>query len=286
MLFYLGIIILTVRQALSKGAEYLADITDVSFFESEIFLAKILNQPRSKLYTSGDLRLSLEQQERYQKYLDDRKTGKPLAYIINRKDFWELSLYVDENVLIPRSETELLVEEILKRTSTNSAKSVLDLGTGSGAIAVSLAYECSKWQITGSDQSGDALKIAHKNALKYKLDNISFIQGDWFVPFLGQRFDIIVSNPPYIVSDDPHFLGEIKFEPITALDGGLNGMVELEKIIVNASKYLNRNSLLIVEHGYDQGENVRSLIKMSGFKQIQSLMDLAGLERATLGYLS
>ena len=279
-------IILTVKQALSMGAEYLIDVTDVGFFESEILLAEILNQPRLKLYTNRDLILSLEQENKYQEYLDDRKTGKPLAYILNRKDFWELSLYVDENVLIPRPETELLVEEILNRTSSNSVKSVLDLGTGSGAIAISLAYERSNWQVTGSDQSKNALEIASKNARKYKLDNVMFKQGDWFMPFLGQRFDVIVSNPPYVVSNDPHFLGEIRFEPVCALDGGLDGMVDLKEIIINASDHLNRNALLIVEHGYDQGRNVRSLFESSGFKQIQSLTDLAGLERATLGYLS
>ncbi len=277
---------MTIKKALFLGAQILKKITDVSFLESEILLAKVLNLSRSKLYTSENLILSLEQQHEYQKLLEERTTGKPLAYIINKKDFWNISLDINKNVLIPRSETELLVEEILNRTSEKERKVVLDLGTGSGAIAISLAYERSNWQIIGSDKSIAALDIARKNALKYKLSNISFEQGDWFEPFQDKLFDVIVSNPPYIKSSDPHFNGEIRFEPIIALDGGKQGMDKLSGIIRNAPRYLGKNSLLIVEHGYNQAKEVYALFELSGFKQIDILQDLAGLERATLGYLS
>lgn len=275
----------TIEDTIRDAVLELKEITNTPTLEAEILICFALGITREKLYTCKKINLTKSQRNNFLVSLASRLTGKPIAYIINRKDFWSLSLYVDENVLIPRPETEVIVEAILDRLDKHNYKKVLDLGTGSGAIAISLASERDDLQVIGSDCSQKAVNIAKENAKYHGIEEMEFICGNWFEPFQNMRFDVIVSNPPYIRSDDPHFDGDIRFEPIGALDGGETGQDCLQEIIQKSPGFLKKSGMLVVEHGYDQAQTLVKLFKLAGFNRIEVLLDYAGLERATLGYL-
>lgn len=218
-----------------------------------------------------------------------RMAGEPIAYLIGMRGFWSLDLQVNAATLIPRADTETLVAAALELLEPYQSPRVLDLGTGSGAIALAIASECPQAAVIATDRSVEALEIAFANATTLGLHNVAFLNGSWFaaLPEHSISFDVIVSNPPYIRSDDPHLeQGDLRFEPITALASGSDGLDDLRQIIAGATAYLNAGGWLLVEHGYDQGEAVRTLFAQSNYTEIETRRDFGDNDRITLGQAS
>lgn len=255
--------------------------------EARILLAHILEKhyqlPRSALLSRDDMTLNEAASIEWETLITRRVNGEPIAYILGKKGFHNIELMVEPGVLIPRPETELLVDIALAEiVKLNRPCRVLDLGTGSGAIALAIANATPQASIVASDQSGDALAIAKQNAGTLKLDTqVQFTQGNWYEALDPKStFDIIVSNPPYIADRDPHLVqGDLRFEPASALTDYGNGLTYLAVIISEADQYLRPGGLLAVEHGFDQSEAVMQLMKLAEFEEIQVHLDLAGLER-------
>lgn len=257
--------------------------SDSPRLDVELLLAHVLGQPRSYLYTWPERQPEPAQVQQFNALLARRQHGEPIAYLLNHREFWSLDLSVNPNVLIPRPETELLIETLLSRALPAELE-LLDLGTGSGAIALALAKERPGWRITATDSSQEALATAQDNARRLGLKHVSFLCGHWFEALAEQQFDIIVSNPPYLAAADPHLkTGDVRFEPLSALSAGIDGLNDLREIIKKAPAHLKSRGLLIVEHGYDQGAEVAALFARSGFGSIASLKDLGGRSRATIG---
>ena len=244
----------------------------------EVLIAHALEKNRAYLYAHGDETLGTDDARRVEQMLQRYRGGTPVAYITGRRDFWNLVLEVTPAVLIPRPETELLVELALQRIVAKGR--VLDLGTGSGAIALAIKRERVDCSITATDASADAIAVARRNADQYGLD-VHLRLGDWYAAIDG-AFDLIVSNPPYIRSDDAH-LNALVGEPMTALVGGTDGLDALRVIVSGAADHLTSGGYLLVEHGYDQGADVRRLFEYAGFGAVESHRDFAGHERVTLG---
>ena len=249
--------------------------------ETRILLTHALGLTRMQLITQSERPLSAEETNRLAALVQRRIDGEPIAYIVGTREFYGLSFDVTPDVLIPRPETELLVELALRHLPPNGQ--VLDMGTGSGAIAVAIAANRPDAKVTALDYSQAALAVAQGNAAKHKLA-IEFLQSDWFAA-LGQRqFDLIVSNPPYIVNGDIHLSqGDLRFEPMDALTDRGDGLSALRKIIDGAGSHLRENGWLFMEHGYDQAAAVRELAAAHGFADVQSWKDLAGIERVSGG---
>ena len=252
--------------------------------DAELLLAHVLQKPRSYLYTWPGKELTPDQQEQFERLFDRRKTGEPVAYLLGRQGFWSLDLSVSSETLIPRPETELLVETALQLGASGSDLNVLDLGTGSGAIALALASERPCWQLTGVDRVAGAVQLAQHNALACGLGGVRFLQSDWFSALAGEKFHLIVSNPPYIALQDPHLeQGDVRFEPVSALVSGADGLDDIRRILVDSGAHLHENGWLLLEHGWQQASGVRELMQHAGFSQVRSVRDLAGHERITLG---
>lgn len=284
---------LSIRQALDQAIGVL-ECSDTARLDAEVLLASALGKPRSFLYSWPDADLSAAQGASYATLVARRAAGEPVAYITGSRGFWTLDLKVTSAVLIPRPETELLVELALGiGTSISGGKvdsrlTVADLGTGSGAIALALASERAHWQIHATDRSDQALQVARENAGQLGLEGVRFALGDWCEALpAGVRFDIIISNPPYIADDDPHLQqGDLLFEPRTALVADARGLGDLAAICEQAYLRLREGGYLLLEHGYEQGAGVRALLKSRGFTDVRSERDLAGHERVTLGRLT
>lgn len=254
--------------------------------DAELLLSFVLSKPRSYLYTWPDKVLSESQVAAYQELLQRRKNGEPVAYLLGRQGFWTLDLQVAEHTLIPRADTEILVETALQLADANTAWQVLDLGTGSGALALALASERANWQITGVDRIESAVALAQANQQHTGLSNVKFLHSDWFSALAGQRYNLILSNPPYIAEHDPHLQqGDVRFEPLSALVSGPDGLADIRSIIAQAAAYLISPGWLLLEHGYDQASAVRALLEQAGFVEVRSQRDLAGHERVSLGRL-
>lgn len=251
--------------------------------DAELLLAAALGKPRSYLRTWPERELDAVQQAAFSESLARRRAGEPIAYILGQQGFWSLELEVAPHTLIPRPDTELLVETALALLPATAA-SVLDLGTGTGAIALALASERPAWQVSGVDRVADAVALAERNRARLGLGNARFCASHWFSAVAGRRFQLIVSNPPYIRADDQHLAeGDVRFEPSSALVAGEDGLDDIRLIIEQAPDYLEPRGWLALEHGFDQAEAVRALLQARGFTAVESRRDLGGHERISLG---
>ncbi|TXH87322.1 MAG: peptide chain release factor N(5)-glutamine methyltransferase [Pseudomonas sp.] len=251
--------------------------------DAELLLAAALGKPRSYLRTWPEREPGAEQQATFVAMLERRRAGEPVAYILGRQGFWSLDLEVAAHTLIPRPDTELLVETALQLAPATPQR-VLDLGAGSGAIALALASERGGWRVVGVDRIAEAVALAERNRQRLQLVNAEFRQSHWFDALAGERFGLIVSNPPYIAADDHHLAeGDVRFEPASALVAGADGLDDIRKIIARAPQHLEGGGWLLLEHGYDQAEAVRGLLAAAGFDAVASRRDLGGHERISLG---
>lgn len=274
----------TLRQVVADASARLGGVD--ARHEAELLLLHVLDRPRSWLFAHATDPLAANDQAAFEALLARRVAGEPVAYLTGRRGFWTLDLEVDPATLIPRPETELLVELALERLPPDQALQLADLGTGSGAIALALASERPRAQVLATDASPGALAVAARNAARHELDNVRFAEGghDWYGPLQGVRFDLIASNPPYIASNDPHLeQGDLRFEPSTALASGMDGLDDIRRIVEGGQAHLRPGGWLLIEHGWDQGAAIRALFEAAGFAEVQTVQDLEQRDRITLG---
>lgn len=273
---------MTIAESLDSGARDLAANSSSPRLDAELLLSEVLGLPRARLRTQSAESISEAQRRRFGELLARRSAGEPVAYLTGVREFWSLPLKVSAAVLVPRPETEILVEKALASRDAGIPCNVLDLGTGSGAIALAIAHERPLWRLTATDVSEDALRVAAENARRLDLVRIRFVHGDWFAPLAGERFDLIVGNPPYIAADDAA-LADLAAEPALALTPGPSGLESLLRIASTAAAHLLPGGVLLLEHGMSQGAAVRSLLAHQGFMDIVTHQDLSGLPRVTQG---
>jgi len=277
---------LRIDELLSAAKIQLAN-SNTARLDAEILLAHVLDKQRSYLRAYPEIKPDHQATQTYSRLLARREAGESVAHLTGKREFWSLNLQVTPDTLIPRPDTELLVETALQHVAkmNNDSIKLADLGTGSGAIALAIASECSQCQITATDLSTAALAVAKNNATQLQLNNIKFIHSNWFSAFADdERFDIIISNPPYIPLHDPHMqAAELKCEPEFSLTSGEDGLDALRCIIQQAGQFLVPGGWLLVEHGYDQGEAVHQLFHENGYQHIETGQDLGGNDRVCLG---
>ncbi|MGB1799301.1 MAG: peptide chain release factor N(5)-glutamine methyltransferase [Gammaproteobacteria bacterium] len=267
-----------------KHARQQLHASESAQLDSELLLCEVLNCERSYLYAYPEKELTQHNITSLNQFIALRANGHPIAHIIKQREFWSLLLQVDEHTLIPRPETEILVDAALKRIPEDSKKDVLDLGTGSGAIAIAIASERPLAKVIATDKSDKALTVAKQNAEKHNIKNIQFINADWFNIENKQSYDVIVSNPPYICSNDAHLeQGDVRFEPLSALASGKDGLDDLRIIIGEAKNHLNKQGWLLVEHGYNQAEQVQQLFNENNFSSVTTIKDYSDNDRVTIG---
>ncbi|WP_117233520.1 peptide chain release factor N(5)-glutamine methyltransferase [Vibrio maerlii] len=274
----------TVEQLLKQATEQLtANGSESPSLDAAVLLCHALNKPRSFLFTWPDKVLSEEEQGAINDLISERLTGKPVAYIVGEREFWSLPLKVSPSTLIPRPDTERLVEVALDLTIDANGP-ILDLGTGTGAIALALASEMPNREVIGVDLREEAQQLATENSKNLSISNARFVLGSWFEPIGDLRFDLIVSNPPYIDEQDPHLdQGDVRFEPKSALVADDKGMADIRWIATNARSYLNTGGWIAFEHGYDQGKVTREFLESLGYSMVATQQDYAGNDRVTLG---
>lgn len=275
---------MTVAQRLLDAANSLPG--DSPRADAELLLARAIGRPRSWLYAHSDAMLGDEQASDFHALLERRRRGEPVALILGTREFWSMELVVTADTLIPRPETELLVELALRQVPAQSPSRVLDLGTGSGAIALALSRERPLADVTAIDADARTLAVAQKNAARLGLGRVRFLLGNWYSAVRDERFDVIVSNPPYIAEGDPHLLqGDLRFEPRAALASGRDGLEALRAIAADAPRHLQPAGWLLLEHGFEQGGAVRALLQSAGFADIATHADMEGRDRVTGGRL-
>ncbi|NOI26089.1 protein-(glutamine-N5) methyltransferase, release factor-specific [Vibrio mediterranei] len=252
--------------------------------DAAVLLCHVLEKPRSYLLTWPEKALTSNEAEQFEALLNRRIAGEPVAYILGEREFWSLPLNVAPSTLIPRPDTERLVELALDKALVNDGD-ILDLGTGTGAIALALASELKTRSVMGVDFQTEAVELARSNATKLNITNCQFAQGSWFEPVdLVHKFSVIVSNPPYIDENDPHLSqGDVRFEPSTALVAENNGLADIETITAKAPTHLLEGGWLLFEHGFEQGQAVREILENNGFCHVVTEQDYAGNDRVTLG---
>ncbi|WP_329742540.1 peptide chain release factor N(5)-glutamine methyltransferase [Dyella sp. A6] len=268
-----------VRSLLASAAQALGERID-----AELLLLHVLGKPRSWLFAHADERLDAAAIDAYAALVQRRLAGEPVAYLTGYRGFWTLELEVSPATLIPRPETERLVELALERLPLDAAASVADLGTGSGAIALAIACERPQAHVVACDASAPALAVAQRNAQRLQLPQVRFVQGDWLAPLRGERFDLVVSNPPYIEADDPHLAqGDLRFEPRSALASGTDGLDDIRRIVHDTLDVLKPGGWLLFEHGWNQGELARALLRQAGYASVFTAQDLEGRDRVSGG---
>ncbi len=251
--------------------------------EADWLLCHVLGRPRSWLFAHAEDAVDAAAAARFERLVERRECGEPVAYLTGRRGFWRFDLRVDAATLIPRPETELLVELALARLPASGALRIADLGTGSGAIALALAHERPAAQVLATDASAAALAVAAQNARELGLGNIQFRHGDWFAPLAGERFDLIASNPPYIAEGDAHLAqGDLRYEPASALASGADGLDAIRTLASGAGAHLRPGGWLLIEHGWDQGEAVRALLTAAGLRDAATERDLEARDRVSL----
>jgi len=254
-----------------------------ALFDAELLLGHVLGKDRTYLKTWPEKSLNDEQFQAYIKLIKLRQEGRPVAHLLGCRDFWTLELFVSPSTLIPRPDTEILIEYALAQALPDDAE-VLDLGTGTGAIALALASERPEWLITASDVFPEVVELAKKNAAHNKLERVSILCSAWFDEFEGRMFNLIVSNPPYIDSLDPHLKkGDLRFEPVSALVADDHGMADIRHIVQASLSHLLSDGWLMIEHGYQQGGLVRESFRANGFQRVQTVLDFGNNERVTMG---
>ena len=252
--------------------------------DAEWLLAHVLGRPRSWLFAHSGDPVPTAAALRFASLSARRQAGEPVAYLTGTQGFWTLDLEVSPATLIPRPETELLVELALARIPPDAAARIADLGTGTGAIALAIARERPRARVIATDASDAALAVARRNGLRNRVANVEFREGDWLAPLAGERFGLIASNPPYIERDDPHLAqGDLRFEPPAALASGADGLDAIRAIVGGAGRHLQPGCWLLLEHGWRQGAAVRALLDAAGFTEVASERDLEGRERVSLG---
>jgi len=273
-----------VAELLREGAARLPG--DDARFDAEQLLLHVLGVDRAWLFAHATDAVADDARQRFEQLLRHRAEGQPLAYLTGRRGFWTLDLQVNPATLIPRPETELLVEQALARLPADKLRRVADMGTGSGAVALSIASERPLATVIATDLLGPTLAVAVKNAQAHTLENVWFRRGHWYTALGNDRFDMIVSNPPYIAAGDPHLQqGDLRFEPPPALASGADGLDAIREIIAGAPAHLVRGGWLLLEHGRDQGEAIRALLEQAGFVEVETVRDLEQRDRVTLGSL-
>ncbi|EOC1456490.1 peptide chain release factor N(5)-glutamine methyltransferase [Cronobacter sakazakii] len=252
--------------------------------DAEILLAFVTGRTRTFILAFGETALTDDEHARLDALLARRAAGEPVAYLIGQREFWSLPLEVSPATLIPRPDTECLVEQALARLPATPCR-ILDLGTGTGAIALALASERPDCHVTALDIIPEAVALAKRNAQRLGIDNVTILQSHWFSALTDARFSLIVSNPPYIDGDDPHLSqGDVRFEPKSALVADNAGLADLETLVTEARRFLEDNGWLMLEHGWQQGEAVRELFTRAGYQAVETCRDYGGNERLTLGH--
>ncbi len=263
-----------------------AEALGVLRFEAEVLLAKVLQEDRAYLMTWPEKKITDDLENHYRLWLVRRAAGEPIAYILGTKEFWSLPIFVDPSTLIPRFDTECWLAWLFKEYESHSKLDILELGSGSGAIALAIAHEKPQWSICAVEQSAEALVLAKKNAEMLSCPQIEWLQSDWYQAVSGRCFDLILANPPYIAEEDPHWRqGDLRFEPKQALVSADAGLRDLTHIIEQAPQYLRAEGTLLVEHGFEQGCAVSDLLKGAGFKDVKTYNDYAEKPRWSVGRL-
>ena len=282
---------MNISEALSTAEQRIGPLSDTARLDAEVILCHVLNCNKTYLFTWSDKVINKEDLELFLQLVEKRSQGRPVAHITGKRDFWSLSLNVNESTLIPRPDTETLVETVLTESallpSYPNLKG-LDLGTGTGAIALALASELPNSHWLGLDYSDEAVALAKSNQELNKIDNCQFSQSDWYnyLSKESDQFDIIVSNPPYIDPEDAHLKnGDVRFEPLSALVSEEHGLADIKHIVTNATQYLRPGGLLAIEHGYDQSAAVQKIFTKNRFAKVTTIKDLGQNDRITIGYL-
>lgn len=274
----------SIGKLLKHSPKILSKVSDTPRLDIELLLSKVLKVSREYLHAWDDYLLTDKQCLDFHVLLQKRKDGKPIAYILGKQAFWSLILKVTPATLIPRPETELLVDVILRKFTSTKNLSVLDLGTGSGAIALALAIEQPTWKITALDFSVNSLKIAQENAKNYNIVSVNFIHSNWYGNLKNRNYDIIVSNPPYIAKSDLSLNKYVlQYEPKTAFISDHFGLADITKIVHGSKYFLKKNGLIILEHGYQQNDKVKNILREHSYMNIESHSDLSGVIRAVSG---
>ena len=277
---------MTIETLLTQAYGRLSGLSETAQLDAQLLLAHTLGVSTTYFFTWPEKAVSEESRQAFEDLLKRREKGEPIAYILGEQDFWSLSLETSPSTLIPRADTERLVEVALELMPSGASR-IVDLGTGTGAIALALAKEWPASQVIGVDYQVEAVQLAERNAQRNSISNVAFRQSDWFSALIDEApFDLIVSNPPYIDPEDEHLSrGDVRFEPLTALIAEDHGLADIRNIIKQAVSYLSPLGWLMFEHGYDQGESVRKLFNEHGFVEIATYQDLGGNDRVTIGRL-
>jgi release factor glutamine methyltransferase len=270
-----------IKEALDLAVSKLQS-SDQARLEAEVLLAYVLDRQRSHLHAWPEAELSEEQTLRFAELVEQRAEGLPVAYLTGRREFWSLEFEVTADTLIPRPDTELLVEQALALLPANENLQIADLGTGSGAIAISLAQERKQWTLCAVDRSFTCVHIAQRNANRLGVRNVAFVNASWCDALADASLDAVISNPPYVAERDPHLRqGDVRYEPVSALVSGKDGLDDIRLLLEEAPRILKNGGWVLIEHAADQSETIRNLLNTKHFINITTLRDLAGLERVS-----